>query len=106
MRGAGGPASRVADRREGTPMKRRGTVLAQSFEVVGSGVTFVASEAVLRIHGVPFFHAGVTMSFGENGGGGDGNAARVAFDEGLLLDENIELHGVDEQIIWLDGELL
>jgi len=81
-------------------------VLAQSFEVVGSGVTFVASEAVLRVNGIPLFHARVAMSFGEDGGGGDGNAARVAFDEGLLLDENIELHGVDEQIIRLDGELL
>lgn len=89
MRGSGGPAIGIADRREGMAMKRRGTVLAQGFEVVGSGVALVAREAVLRIHGVPLFHASVAMRFGEDGSGGDGNAARVAFDERFLLDENI-----------------
>ena len=79
---------------------------AQGFQMIGSGVSLVAGKAVLRIDCVPFFHAGIAMSFGKNGGSGDGNAARVAFDEGLLLDENIELHGVDQQIIWLDRELL
>src|ERR1700675_1268793 len=87
-------------------MKRRRAVLSEGFEVVGSSVTLVASEAVLRVDNVPLFHAHVAMSFGEDRGGGDGNAACVALDERLLLDENIQLHGVDEQIIWLDRELL
>ena len=86
-------------------MKRRRAVLSEGFEVVGSSVTLVASEAVLRVDNVPLFHARVAMSFGEDRGGGDGNAACVALDERLLLDENIQLHGVDEQIIWLDREL-
>ena len=81
-------------------------MLAQGFEVIGSGVALMARETVLRVHGVPPFHASVAMRFGEDGSGGDGNAARVAFDERFLLDENIELHGVDEQIIRLDGQLL
>ena len=105
MRGAGGPAIRVAHRREGIAMKRRRAVLSEGFEVVGSSVTLVASEAVLRVDNVPLFHARVAMSFCEDRGGGDGNAACVALDERLLLDPNIQLHGVDEQIIWLDREL-
>ncbi len=81
-------------------------MLTQSFEMVGSGVTFVASESVLRVNGVPLFHARVAMGFGKDGSRCYGNAARVAFDEGLLLDENVELHGINEQIIRLDRELL
>src|SRR5690242_10206928 len=46
------------------------------------------------------------MRFGEDGGSSDGNAARVSFDEGFLFDENIELHGVDQEIVGNDGELL
>ena len=80
-------------------------MLSEGFEVVGSGVTLVAREAVLRVDNVPPFHARVAMSFGEDRGGGDRNAARVALDERLLFDRNIQLHGVDEQIIRLDREL-
>jgi len=46
------------------------------------------------------------MRFGEDGGGGDGNAARVSFDKGFLFDENVELHGVDQEIVGNDGKLL
>jgi hypothetical protein len=80
-------------------------VLSEGFEVVGSGVTLVAREAILRVDSVPLFHARVAMSFGEDRGGGDRYAACVALDERLLLDLNIQLHGVDEQIIRLDGKL-
>ena len=81
-------------------------MLPQSFQMVGRGVALVAGEAILRVYGVPLFHPGIAMSFGKDGGGGDRDAACVTFDKRLLLDENIELHGVDEQIIRLDGELL
>ena len=86
-------------------MERGGTVEAQRFEVIGSGVTFVAGEAVLRVDHIPLFHAGVAMRFGKDGCGGDGNAAGVAFNQRLLLDEDIELHGVNQQIIRLNREL-
>ena len=46
------------------------------------------------------------MRFGENGGGGDGNTARVSFDKGFLFDEDVELHGVDQEIVGNDGKLL
>jgi hypothetical protein len=81
-------------------------MLAQGFEVIGRGVALVPREAVLRVDRVPLFHTCVAMGLRKNRSRGDGDAARVPFDERLLLDENVELHGVDEQIIRLDGKLL
>ena len=46
------------------------------------------------------------MCFGKDGSGGDRDAACVTFDEGFLLDEDIELHGVDQEVIRLGRELL
>src|SRR5580692_8761059 len=87
-------------------MKRRRTVLAKGFQVIGSGVAFVAGKAILRVDGVPFFHAGIAVGFREDGSSGYGNAASIAFDKVFLFDKNVELHGIDEQIIGLDRKLL
>ena len=87
-------------------MERRWPVKAQCFEMVRRGVTFVAREPVLRINSVPLPHACVAVRFSQDGRGSDGNAARVSFDQGLLLDEHIELHGIDEEVVWRNGELL
>ncbi len=87
-------------------MEWRRAMQPQRFQVVGSSVAFMAREAVLRIDGVPFFHASVAVGLREDGGGGDGHAARITFDERLLLDEHIEPHGVNQQVIRLQGELL
>src|SRR5216684_6890349 len=46
------------------------------------------------------------MRFGEDGGGGDGNTARVTFDQRFLFDENVELHSVDQEIVGNDVKLL
>jgi len=74
--------------------------------MIRGSVTFVASQSILRVDGVPFFHASVPMCFGQDGRGRNRNAAGVASDERLLFNQNIQLHGVDEQIIGRDGELL
>jgi hypothetical protein len=87
-------------------MERRRAMQAQGFEMVGSPVAFVAREAVLRVDGVPLLHARVAVRFREDGSGSDGDAAGVAFDQGFLLDQNVELHGVNEQIVWRNRELL
>ncbi len=84
-------------------MQWGGAVFAKSGEMLGGGVAFVLSQAVLRVDGVPFFHAGVAVSFGEDAGGGDGDAAGIAVDEGFLLDEDVELHGVEKQIVGDDS---
>src|SRR5580704_6774099 len=93
LRRTSAPAGRLADRRKRMAMQRRRTVQAQRFEMVGRAVAFVAGEPVLRVDGVPFFHPRVAMIFREDRSGGDGNAARVALDQGLLLDQDVELHG-------------
>src|SRR5712692_5253625 len=90
LRRIGRPAGGIADRAKRMAVEGRGAKLPKSFEVIGRGVTFVPGEAVLGKHGVPLFHASVAVCLGQNGSSGDGNAARVAFDERLLLDENIE----------------
>ena len=81
-------------------------MLAQRFEMIGSGVAFVARETVLRVDDVPLFHACVAMRFREDGSSRNGNAACVTFDECLLLGQNIQLHGVNEQVIRHGSELL
>src|SRR5271168_1195471 len=86
-------------------MQRAGAMLAEGGEMLSGGVALVLRQAVLRIDGVPFFHASVAMGLGEDGGGGDGNAASVAMNERFLLDEDVELHGVKKQIVGYDGKL-
>src|SRR5579859_948640 len=95
LRGAGGPAEGFANGRERETVKRSGAETAKGFEVDGSAVTFVLREAVAGKIGVKAIEAGIAMRFGEDGSGGDGDAARVAFDERFLFDEDVELHGVD-----------
>src|SRR4029077_4439457 len=87
-------------------MQRRRTVLAQSLQVIGGGVALVARQTVQRVDRVPLFHAGDSGSFRKDRGGSDRNAAAVAFDQRFLLDQDIELEGVDEQVVRDDGELL
>jgi hypothetical protein len=86
-------------------MQRRRPELSQCFKVIRGCVPFVTSKTVLRIDGVPLFHARVAVRLGQNRGRSDGHAARVAFDERFLFNHHIELHRVDQQVIRLDGQL-
>src|SRR6266699_4088677 len=63
LRGAHGPATRIAHGRERVAMQRRGPVETQGFEMIRRRVALVAGEAILRIDRVPLFHAGVAMGF-------------------------------------------
>src|SRR5271157_3126425 len=74
--------------------------------MIGSAVAFVAGKPVFRIDGVPFFHASIAMSFSQDGSSGNRNTSGIALDERFLLNEDVELHGVDKQVIGLDRELL
>src|SRR5262249_38892908 len=94
LRGADGPTVGVADGCERVAVERGGAVLAEGLEGVGGGIAFVTSETVLGVNGVPFFHAGITMRFGEDGSSSDGDAFAVALDERFLLNEDIQLDGV------------
>jgi len=44
-------------------VQRRWAMLAKGFEMVGRPVALVARQTVLRIYGVPLFHARVPMRF-------------------------------------------
>ena len=105
MRRTNGPAVRFTHRGEGMAMKGRGSVLAEGVQVIGGGVTFMASQAVLRIDGVPLGHTRIAVRLGEDGSGGDGNAASISVDDGFLLDEHVEFDGVEEQIVRDNGKL-
>src|SRR5260370_29644829 len=104
--GPGGPAARVANGSERIPVQRRWTMLAQSLQVISRSVALVARQAILRIDCIPLFHAGVTVRFRQDRGGSDRNAAAVAFDQRFLFDQDIELEGVNQQVIRDDGKLL
>jgi len=79
---------------------------AESLHMLGRGIALVLSETIAGVRGIEFFEAGVAMSLGKDGSSGDGNASGVALDEGFLLDKNVELHGIDQEVVWNDGELL
>ena len=78
----------------------------QSFQMVRRGVALVARQAILRVDGVPLFHARVPVGFREDGSGGDGYASGIAFDERLLLNQDVELHGINEEVVGWDAEPL
>src|SRR5436305_2036725 len=47
-------------------VQRRGAVLAQSFDMLGGLIAFVASQAVLGEHGVPLAHHFVAINLGDD----------------------------------------
>ena len=87
-------------------MQRARPMLAQGFQMIGGGVTFMPAQAVLGVHCVPLLHARVAMGFGQDGSSGDGDAAGISVDQGFLFDQNIEFDGVQQQVIGQDRELI
>ena len=59
-------------------MNRRRAVPLDSLLVLWRAVTLVAGEAILGIEPVELDHQLVAVSFGDNGGRGDGKADAVA----------------------------
>jgi len=86
-------------------MMGRGAVRAQGGKMLRCGIAFVLRQPVLRINSVPFEHLPVAFHFGNDGGSRDRNRKRVAVNEGFLLDQHIQLHGVEQQIIGRDFQL-
>jgi len=70
----------LSDGGEAAAVGGAGAVPVEGFEVGAGAVAFVAGEAVLGIGLVQFGHDAVAGDFGEDAGGGDGEAAGVAFD--------------------------
>jgi len=87
-------------------MQRRWTMLAKRGAVLRSCVTLVLRQAVLRIDLVPFLHPRVAVGFRQNRSRGNGDAACIAMDERFLFDQYIKLHGVQQQIVGDNGQLM
>lgn len=86
-------------------MKRSGPVADEGLEMIGSGITFVLRQAILRVELIEFFHATVAFCFRQDRRGCDGDRTRIAVNQGLLLDGQIELKGVQKQIVGKRVEL-
>ncbi len=99
-----GESGKPADGFEAQAVERGGAEFFEGGVMFGRGIAFVRGEAVLGEDGVPGAHAGVAVDLGDDGGGGDGVAAGVAFDEGALGDGEIDGDSVDEDEIGRGGE--
>ncbi len=86
-------------------MVRCGAKQAKGLEMIGRGVAFVMSETVLGEEFVPLVEEAVARDLGEDRSRGDRHGARVTLDEGTLLNEQVETHGVDEEEIGWKREL-
>src|SRR5271157_1282749 len=90
---------------EAEAMERGGTELPDGAAVLSGAVALVRGQAVGREDGVPGAHARVAIDLGDDGCGGDGVAAGVAFDEGALRQREIDGDGIHQQKIGRGGEL-
>ena len=80
--GAKGGGRSVRKEAEGAAVERGGAVLGDGGAVLAGGISGVARPAILRMLPVEVGHVVVAVGFGQNGGGGDGEVAGVALDEG------------------------
>ena len=94
------------DGSEAAAVERAGAVLLEGLAVLGRGVALVAGEAVLRELLVELAAERVAVDLGDDGGGGDGEAERVAVEEPGLLAGIVDVERVDDEVVGGDGELL
>src|SRR6202021_900084 len=72
--------------------------------VLGRRIAFMRGQTIRRKDLVPNAHARVAVDFRDDGSGGDGVAAGVAFDESALRQWKFEWDGVGEQEIGSGSE--
>jgi len=78
---------------------------AQGGEMFGRGVTFMLCEPIERVNPVPLNHPPVAFYFGDDRGCRNRNGTRITVNERFLLDQDVELHGIEKQIIGRDFQL-
>ena len=89
-----------ADRPETEAMQRGGSVKLQSLTVLGSGVAFMAGQAVLREDFDPRCACGRRARLWPRWRRRRWRGTRVAFDQGALRSgDRSTVHGVDQQVI-------
>ena len=78
-------------------MQRAGAKAFERVEMFGSRIALVRGKSIARVLGVEPRHQPVAVDFGDDGGGADGDALRVAPDDGLLrIGQVPEAAGVDQ----------
>lgn len=87
-------------------MEGAGAVLSEGSAVLGSGVAFVRGKTVLRELCVELAEEVVAVDLGDDRGGGDGEAERVAVIQLGLCAGVVDEHGVDDEVVGSVGELL
>ena len=80
-------------------MMRRWSMRAQGSEMIWCGVSFVPRQPVLRVDPVPFHHLPVALHFGNDRGRGNGHRKGITVYKRFLLDQHIQLHGIEKQIV-------
>lgn len=95
----------LADGSKAFAVDGAGAVVAEGFEVLGSGVALVIRETVLGEKVVVFGHEAIAGDLGEDAGGRDGEAFGVAIDDrGLGATDGEDVGPVDEGVVRNEGE--
>ena len=63
------------------------------------GVTLMLRQAVLRINRIPFDHQAIALDLCDDRRRRDRNRKRVAVNQRFLLDQHIQLHRIQKQVI-------
>jgi len=88
-------------------MDGTGAQLRQGPDVLGRGIALVTAKAVARIEPLVLQHQTVALHFGDDGGGGDGEAAAVASDERLVGQGQVSQRtAVHEDVVRRRAQLL
>ena len=75
-------------------MMRGWPVGMQCGKVLGRGVTLVLRQAILGIDRIPFHHYSIALNFRDDRGCRDRDRKCVPVNQRFLLDEDIQLHGI------------
>ena len=88
-------------------MDGTGAQLRQGPDVLSRGVALVTSKAVARKEPLVFQHQAVALHLSDDGGSGDGEAAAVAANEGLVRQGEVSQRAtVHEDVVRRRGQLL
>src|SRR5256885_8562554 len=92
---------------EASPMENAGAKALQCVEVFRSRIALVVGEPIPGVLAVELRHQAIAVHLGDDARGADGDALRIALDDGLLRHgESVELAGIDQEMLrlWDEGE--
>jgi len=78
---------------------------AQGGQMLGSRVTLVLRQSIKGVRPVPLDHLVVAFYLSQNRGRRNRNRACIPMNEGFLLDQHVQLHSIQKQIVRLHSQL-